>query len=388
MIYTIKALIKSCICTALVLFTVDVSAQVSLVQNAINKLEGSKSFSYHSVNKQKEIFIIDTVTEQHNAVFVKEPGDKNFGYLFNIKTLNEDNKLTYTDLYNGKNLIHMVPRESTYSMWEIRAFNIQGTLPGCLKWVQSRLKKKSSQIIKTNDTTINGVDSHHLIANVYDTIINKERNYTYVHLYFDKLSGMPDYIIIKSRNTTFGNGVSTYYSESHYSDYKFNQDNVDIASITVPKGFHLPKEQPTLPLLTAGTVAPDWTLYATDGKRISLTQMKGKVVLLDFYFIGCSYCMLSLEPLNKLYEKYKNKNVVIASITERDSKRSVLAFDKNYHIKYPGYIDAADVVKSYHVAGFPTFYFIDKAGKIANVQEYSDGFEGKAISIIDDLLKK
>jgi peroxiredoxin len=117
--------------------------------------------------------------------------------------------------------------------------------------------------------------------------------------------------------------------------------------------------------------------------------MKGKVVLLDFYFIGCTGCMLSIKPLNKLYEKYKNQDVVIASITERDSKKSVLAFDKNYKIKYPGYVDAADVVKSYHVGAFPTFYFIDKEGKIAKVMDgYGDDFEEKVTSIIDSLLNK
>ena len=99
--------------------------------------------------------------------------------------------------------------------------------------------------------------------------------------------------------------------------------------------------------------------------------------------------MLSLRSLDNIYEKYRNQNFVITSLTERDSKKSVLAFDKIYHIKYPGYIDASDAVKSYHVTGFPTFYFIDKEGKIASVLVgYSDNFEEKAITIIDDLLKR
>jgi peroxiredoxin len=122
---------------------------------------------------------------------------------------------------------------------------------------------------------------------------------------------------------------------------------------------------------------------------MSLTEMKGKVVLLDFYFIGCFPCMQAIKPLNKLHEKYKNQNVVIASITGRDNDKSVLAFDKNYQIKYPGYVNAADVVKSYHVENFPTFYFIDKEGKIANVLVgYSDDFEEKVTSVINNLLNK
>jgi thioredoxin-related protein len=76
------------------------------------------------------------------------------------------------------------------------------------------------------------------------------------------------------------------------------------------------------------------------------------------------------------------------SINRGDSRKSVLEFEKNYHTKYPGYINAADVVKSYHVKDFPTFYFIDKDGKIANVHVgYDDDFEEKTTTVIDHLLK-
>jgi peroxiredoxin len=142
-------------------------------------------------------------------------------------------------------------------------------------------------------------------------------------------------------------------------------------------------------LLTPGTVAPDWTLYTANGKKMSLSQLKGRVVLLDFYFIGCTACMDAIKPLKNLHEKYRGKNILIASVTKRDSKKAVLAFEKQYKIKYTGYVDAANVVKSYHVEGFPTFYLIDKEGKIANAAVgFGDDFEEKMTSIIDMLLNK
>ena len=392
MIYAFRKFIKSIIYIAIILSGLDANAQVSVVQNIINKIESYKNLSYRSVDKKKELFTSDTIVEQHNAVFQKVPEDKDWGYLFNIESLNERNKLAYTDLYNGQNLIHITPADSTYEIQKIREFDSQATLPGCLKWIQSRLGSRTSKIIKTNDTTIHSVDSYHFVINVYDTIINKEHNYTDVHLYVDKVSGMPDCIIIKSINTTFGNGVSRYYSESSYLDYRFNQAYISIASMTLPQGFHPPRERPALSvpaLLTPGSVAPDWSLHTADGRKMSLTKMKGKVILLDFYFIGCENCMFSLNALNNLNEKYRNQNVVIASITDRDNNQTILAFEKNYHIKYPGYVNAANVVKSYHVNAFPTFYLISKEGKIANViVGYDDDFEEKATSIIDSLLKK
>lgn len=388
MIYAVKGLINSCICMAFVLFSVGVNAQVSLIQNTIDKLESYKNFSYRAVYKQKD-YTSDTLIIQNKDIFSKAPEDKTFGYLFSMETLVKADKLNWIDLYNGKNLIHITPGDSTYEINQIRAKAMEGSLLSRLNWIKSFLEKKPSKIVKASDTTINAITCSHLIVNTYDTIINKEHYYTRIHVLIDKLSGMPDCIITKSRNTGIGDGITNYYTENRYFDYKFNQDSIDIASTTIPKGLHLPIERPILPLLASGTVAPDWTLYAADGKKMSLTQMKGKVILLDFYFIGCIPCMQAIKPLNNLYEKYRNQNVVIASITERDSKKSVLAFEKNYRIKYPGYVNAADVVKSYHVNAFPTFYFIDKEGKIAKVIDgYSDGFEGKVTSIIDNLLNK
>jgi thioredoxin-related protein len=105
--------------------------------------------------------------------------------------------------------------------------------------------------------------------------------------------------------------------------------------------------------------------------------------------LGAQAAWQSIKPLNAIYEKYQNKELVIASLTERDSKKAVLDFERRYKIKYTGYINAPIVVKSYHVTGFPTFYFIDKEGKIGNVfVGYNDDFEGKITSIINDLLSK
>lgn len=389
MISFIKKFIKPFICFVFVLCSMNLNAQVSLLQNAIDKLENYKNFSYQFTNKHKD-FTIDTTIKQNKELFLKAHADTVFGYLFKLETVYKTEKFTRTDLYNGKNLIYINPEDSTYEIQTIKHTAFQGTLLDNLNWIKNFTKKKPSKFVKASDTTINGVINTHLIVNTYDTVIDKEHYYTLKHLFIDKQSGVPTSIITKSRNKNFGNGISDYYDEIHYSNYKFDQENVDIATFTMPKGFHLLKVKPAPPaVLTAGTVAPDWTLYTADGKKTSLTQMKGKVVLLDFYFIGCIPCMDAIKPLNKLYEKYKDKNIVIASVTERDSKKSVLAFKKQYGIKYPGYVDATDVVKSYHVNGFPTFYFIDKEGKIANVTVgYSGGFEEKVTSIINNLLKK
>ena len=390
MIFAIKKFTKPFIFIAFVLWGVNANAQVSLLQNTIDKLESFKSFSYQSINKRKEFFTIDTVIIHSNELFLKAPADKTFGYLFRLETVFKTEKFIRTDLYNGQDLAFISPEDSTFYSQKAPPVFFEQSLLCSLKFLKAFLETKPlSKIIKTNDTTINGIANAHIIVIVSDTIINKEHLYSRRDFFIDKQTGVPSFVTMRGRNkSSFGDAIEDFYDEVRYFDYKFDQAGIDIATFTVPKGFHPPLKGPAPPaLLAPGTIAPNWTLYDANGKKASLAQMKGKVVLLDFYYIGCYGCMLSLKPLNAMREKYNNMNVVIASITERDNEKAVLAFEKQYHIKYPGYINAADIVKSYHVNAFPTFYFIDKEGKIANVTVgYTDDFEEKATSIIDGLL--
>ena len=387
MIYPIRRLIKQTVFIAFLLYAGHANAQVPLIQNAIDKIESHKNFSYQSIIKQRDE-PNDTLTYQQKGVLLKVPEDKNLGYLFSTEAVLMGNKLF--NLYNGQNIVALNVADSSYAINQGKLSDwYKSTLLGELKWLKSFSEKNPSKIVKSTDTTINAIAYSHLIVNTLDTIINNDHNYSFTHLLINKLSGLPDCIITKARIMLFGDRAINSYIEIRYSDYKFDQSNINIASFTIPKGFHQRKEWIPSNLLLPGTVAPDWTLYTADGKKMSLAQMKGKVVLLDFYFIGCTGCMLSLKPLNNLYEKYKNQNVLIASITERDSKKSVLAFEKQYGIKYTGLVDATDVVKLYHVESAPIFYFIGKDGKIAKVKNgYSDDFETMATLTINDLLKK
>jgi peroxiredoxin len=386
MILVIKNFYRWFICVALTLFGQAAVAQISYVQKAIEKLEGYDNFSYKYNYKQKE-YTADTLLIRHKDVFQKAPEDKTYGYLFSLETLMEPNEFPRTEYYNGKTILSVYPGDSTYYTREVEPSIISQSLIGHLYWIRNFLKKKPTHIVRVADTTTNGIDSYHFVINNRDTIINKEHYYSRMHLFIDKLSKLPASIVARAKYENPNGEPTYYYSETRYFDFKVNQGNVDIASIRIPVGYHLPKAAPAL--LTPGTIAPDWTLLATTGKKVSLSQLKGKVVLMDFYFIGCHNCMDALASLNNLYKKYKNQQFVIASITGRDNLKSVLAFDKSHHIKYPGYVNGADVVKSYHVDGFPTFYFIDREGKVAHVAlGYDKDFEANATSIINALLKK
>ena len=383
-------LIKLFICLSFILTGLNVNAQVAILQNTIDKLESYKNFSYQYVYKQKEVFS-DTLIYNEKFVLLKTPEDKEIGYFFRHEFKYSDMKLPTTDLYNGGNLFSLYAGDSTYDTRNVQAMTFSQSLPGELNWINTFIKKNPSKIVQSGDTTFNSIRCYYLVFNTKDTIINKDHLYVRIHLFIDKVTGLPVTKLTRSRTADFGKEVTNYYTEKSYFNYKIDQDNINTAYFAIPEGFHpsIETSKQQIALLAPGNIAPNWTLYDTDGKKTSLSQMKGKVVLMDFFFVGCVPCMNTLAPLDKLHEKYKNKHFIILSISDRDSKKLVTAFKKVQRIKNQMYPNGGDVAKLYHITGAPTIYFIDQEGKIASsVVGYSDGFEKQMTAIIDNLLKK
>jgi peroxiredoxin len=385
---------KIFICLALVICVKDIYGQVLLLEKAIDKIEGAKNLSYRSIEMFKNPAADDTTVYQNNAKFLKTPADSIYGYLFKInqkELVGLFKGAISSNTYDGHDIMNVDFHDSTYhiSKPDIHYFNFRTSLPGNLRWMKEILNNRPSKIIQVGDTVISSRICHHFIFNLYDSIIDKKRMYHNLHLFTDNSSELPTCIIYEGISKLSEGAFFIDYYKSLYADYIFNKENFTIGSGTIPNGFHPPQKQSSL--LEQGTIAPNWTLYSTEGKKLTLSELKGKVVLLDFSFIGCGNCMAGLTPMNRLHEKYKKKQVVIASIFFRDKSNVVKKFVKDYHIKYPVYVDTnSEVTKLYHVPGGPYFYFIDKEGKIEKVIAgyYAGVFEDESASILASLLDK
>lgn len=138
-------------------------------------------------------------------------------------------------------------------------------------------------------------------------------------------------------------------------------------------------------LLPKNTVAPNWELLSLQDEKINLKNLKGKLVLLDFFTKSCYPCMLSMPGLQALHEKYKKKGLKIIGINIFDKKEDgIIDFISKHGITYTVLLGGKDVGVNYNVSGIPTVYLIDKNGKII----YSiDGYEKKQELVLEDIIK-
>ena len=361
------------------------NAQVNIFQNTISKLNNYKTLSFQYFRIQKEGFG-DTLKSNSKFLFLKEPANKELGYLYKHEYAFGE----IIDLYDGKIQSSLNLVDSTYQENNLQASTFNLSLLGQLLWMKKFLTNNPNRLTQMGDTIVNSINSYHLIFNIRDTIANDQHVYVHRHLFIDKITNLPVSIVNRARGTDFSAEVADFYSEEAYSDYHFEIGNVDNTSFSKPEGFHLFKER-TLDqsaLLKVGSLAPGWTLYDTDNKKTLLSQFKGKIVLLDFFFVGCIPCIKSLSALDNLRKKYIDKDFTILSISTRDKVNLVKEFKNSQKIKNLMFANGGDVANLYHAYSAPIFYLIDQKGKISSaIGGYSNELERELSIIIESLLQ-
>lgn len=144
-------------------------------------------------------------------------------------------------------------------------------------------------------------------------------------------------------------------------------------------------------LLEVGGEAPAWTLPSSAGGSVSLQELRGKVVLLDFWATWCGPCAMAMPIVQKLHDKYKGQPVAVYGVNclERNPKSDPAGFMKGRGFTYPTLLKADRVAKAYQISAVPSFYLIAPDGRILMAHAgVSQNMQSQLESVIDRALGK
>ena len=124
------------------------------------------------------------------------------------------------------------------------------------------------------------------------------------------------------------------------------------------------------PLNRSQSIAPDFRLLAIDGSTVSLGDLRGQVVLLNFWATWCPPCKAEMPDLDALYREHKSqRNFVVLGVDAEESQAQVGAFASSHDVTFPLLLDSDGKVTDglYVVRSLPTSMIIDRDGRIRDV---------------------
>lgn len=122
-------------------------------------------------------------------------------------------------------------------------------------------------------------------------------------------------------------------------------------------------------LLKVGSQAPDWSLPSSQNKVINLKDLRGKIVLLDFWGTWCVPCLKAMPDIQKIHDQFKGEDVEVIGVSvETEKGADPLGYFSRKGYTYTTVVDGNKITAAYKVIIFPTVYILDKNGSIIHAE--------------------
>ena len=352
------------------------TAALQLMQNSWDKLASLNIVSYRMTR-------IDTIIrENHFEVNrLKIDGTVKKNDYWHIRTDNNPEWLVRGDtLYkNIKPGISMVTFTTKWKRHELEACNIYNLLG-----VKRPVENKNVYTLEFVQGTEAG--KYHVIHEILKIDYGSEEvqsKLRYNRYFIDKKSLLPVRRIQYGKRLENGKEAVDIYDFS--AEINQSDPPIDIGSF-----FHTPpvREDDESEALAVGVEAPDF--IATDartGKILNLKTFKGKIIVLDFWYVSCMPCRTLMPKLQQLQHKFNKDKVVVVGVNVRDrTAKEIIQFLNEKQILYAQLYESGQFLAlDYKLKAFPTTLVLDRTGKIKLVEI---GLGDDTVSKIERVIKQ
>lgn len=119
------------------------------------------------------------------------------------------------------------------------------------------------------------------------------------------------------------------------------------------------------PAPLVGHPAPEFTLTATDGSQVALSDLRGKVVLINFWATWCPPCRAEMPAIQQAYDRFRDQGFLVLAVNQQEDVASVVRFMSEQRLTFPALLDSnARVSADYQARALPSSFFVDRRGII------------------------
>jgi len=142
--------------------------------------------------------------------------------------------------------------------------------------------------------------------------------------------------------------------------------------------------------LEVGGTAPDFTLKSRNGENIKLSELRGEVVMVNFWASWCAPCRQEMPLLEELYDRYADLGFTLLGVNVEEDSNAALELLKEIPVTFPILLDTENrVSRLYKVVAMPSTVILDRDGRVRYVHKgYLPGYEDEYRKQVKELIRE